>query len=231
MEIRIDRFVEGARRARGIAVIIDVFRAFSLECWLYSFGAREVRPVGSIQEAFALRDRFPGSVLIGERGGRMCEGFDFGNSPSTVEPEAVRGRLVLHTTSAGTQGIVAAKEAAEILTGSLVNAAAIARYIGLRNPERVTLVAMGTNGVERAGEDELCAEYIESLLLGKPLARIRERADALRYTDGAKFFDPAQSEVFPTGDFPRCVDVDRFPFVLKVGRDQVGFKTEVVRPV
>ena len=226
MEVRIDRFIEGARRAEGITVIIDVFRAFSLECWMYSFGARLIRPIGTVEEVFALREHFPDSVLVGERKGRKLDGFDFGNSPSTLPPEAVRGKLVLHTTSAGTQGIIAAEKAAEILTGSLVNAAAVAQYIKEKNPEIVTLVAMGTGGVVPAEEDELCAEYLRSLLIGEPMEDIRERAEALRATAGAKFFDPANWDVFPRGDFAASTDVDRFPFVLRIGKDAFGYYSE-----
>ena len=39
MEIRILRLLEGAKQAEGLAVIIDVFRAFSLEAYLYSMDA------------------------------------------------------------------------------------------------------------------------------------------------------------------------------------------------
>jgi len=41
--IEILHLIDGARSARGLAVIIDVFRAFSLECTLIALGAREVR--------------------------------------------------------------------------------------------------------------------------------------------------------------------------------------------
>ena len=79
-----------------------------LECCLADMGAREIRPVGAIEEALAWRERDPECVLIGERHGRKLEGFDFGNSPSTVSPEAIRGRRIIHTTSAGTQGATGA---------------------------------------------------------------------------------------------------------------------------
>ena len=36
MEIRILELIEGAKKAEGLTVIIDVFRAFSLECYLYA---------------------------------------------------------------------------------------------------------------------------------------------------------------------------------------------------
>ncbi|MGX8728228.1 MAG: 2-phosphosulfolactate phosphatase, partial [Lachnospiraceae bacterium] len=186
MVVKIEHLLEGARRAEGVTVIIDVFRAFTLECYMYSFGARQIRPVGGVDEVFALREHFPGCVLVGERKGLKLEGFDYGNSPSTMPPEAVRGKVVLHTTSAGTQGIIAAKNAAETLTGSLVNASAVAKYIIRKNPDKVTLVAMGTGGLAPAEEDELCAEYLKGLLEGKPMPDIRERAEALCHTAGAK---------------------------------------------
>ncbi len=226
--VRTLELIEGARQARGLCVIIDVFRAFSLECYLYHRGARLVRPVGSLEDALALHDRLPGSVTIGERHGARVEGFDFGNSPSSIPEEAVRGRTILHTTSAGTQGIVNAIHADEILTGSLVNARAIAHHIARRQPEQVSLVCMGNEGVAPAKEDELCAAYIESLLRGQPLADIAQRASDLRKDGGAHFFDPERQHIYPEADFHLCTQVDRFDFVLRVERDELGFFSRMI---
>ena len=60
MDIGIYHLIEGAKQAEGLAVVIDVFRAFSLECWLYAMGAAEIRPVGGIGEALAWREKDPG---------------------------------------------------------------------------------------------------------------------------------------------------------------------------
>ncbi len=166
MKIEKYSLIEGARKAEGLAVIIDVFRAFSLECYLHDMGAREIRPVKEIEEAFAWREKDSTCLLVGERHGKMCEGFDYGNSPSVMDPERIRGRRVIHTTSAGTQGITNALQAEEIITGSFVNAKAVAKYIKAGGYERVSLVAMGKEGVKVAKEDELCADHIESMLLG-----------------------------------------------------------------
>ncbi len=59
----------------------------------------------------------------------MVEGFDFGNSPTDISQADVRGKTIVHTTSAGTQGLTNASGADVVLTGSLVNAAAICEYI------------------------------------------------------------------------------------------------------
>ena len=43
MKIRILKTIEGAKEAEGLTVLIDVFRAFSLECYLFASGARRMR--------------------------------------------------------------------------------------------------------------------------------------------------------------------------------------------
>jgi len=222
-KINIYHLIEGAKQARGLTVIIDVFRAFSLECYLYDMGAKEIRPVGSVEEAFEFRNRIPDSVLVGERHGKKCEGFDFGNSPSTVSKERVAGKIILHTTSAGTQGIVNATGASEIITGSLVNAKAVAEYILQKQPEEVSLVCMGNGGVRPAAEDELCAEYIKSLLEGKAMPDIERKVKDLQYHGGEHFFDKNRQEVFPEKDFWMCIKYDIFPFVIKIEKDELGF--------
>ena len=230
MDVQILEFLEGARQARGLAVVIDVFRAFSLEAWLFARGAKAIYAVGAEETARAMKAERPDAVLIGERGGKILPGFDFGNSPSQTDGFDWRGKTAIHTTSAGTQGLVAAAAGAdEIVTGALVNAAAIARYIKKTAPQTVSLVAMGWNGAERAPEDWLCARYIAALLKGETLDKAAELAVVRNHREGAKFFDPAKQEVFPEADYWQCVDFDRFDFVLRAHResDQV-FRMERV---
>ena len=155
---KILHLLSGAKEATGLTVIIDVFRAFSLECYLYDLGAALVRPAGSIEEARALHEKLPGSLLIGERQGIKVEGFDFGNSPSQVQAakEKISGKIIIHTTSAGTQGIANAHGASEIVTGSLVNASAVAKYAHARAIKEdldISLVAMGLSAKREAAED------------------------------------------------------------------------------
>ena len=224
-KVNILHLIEGAKQAEGLTVIIDVFRAFSLECYLYDMGVKEIRPIGSVEDAFALQKEISGSVLIGERHGKKCDGFDFGNSPSTVAPEEVKGKTILHTTSAGTQGIVNATKATEIITGSLVNAKAVAEYIKRKNPEKVSLVCMGNAGVRPAAEDELCAEYIKSLVEGNELPEFDKRVENLQFHGGEHFFDENRQEIYPKEDFFLCIQYDKFPFVIHVEKDEIGFVT------
>ena len=222
MEVEIFHLIEGARQAEGLAVIIDVFRAFSMECWLYALGAREIRPTGSIEETFAWREKDKDCILAGERHGRRIEGCELGNSPSSIDPDQIRGRRIIHTTSAGTQGVTNAVRAEEILAGSFVNARAVAAYIRKRNPGKVSLVAMGKEGLAPAEEDELCALYLKGLLTGEDIPDIDEKLKGLRTGGGQHFFDPALRDVFPEEDFWMCIDRDRFDFVLRMERDKDG---------
>jgi len=222
MNIEIFHLIEGAKQADGLAVIIDVFRAFSMECWLYSLGSKEIRPVGSVEETFAWKQKDPDCILVGERHGRRIDGCDLGNSPSSIDPDLIRGKRIIHTTSAGTQGIVNAVHAVEIITGSFVNAKAIADYIRNKSPDKVSLVCMGKEGLAQAEEDELCAVYLKALLTGKEMPDIDNRLKALRTGGGKHFFDPSLREVFPEKDFWMCIDRNRFDFVLQVRQDRDG---------
>ena len=221
--INILHLIEGAKQARGLTVIIDVFRAFSLECYLYDMDVKQIRPVGTIEEAFSLRQRIENSILIGERHGKKCDGFDYGNSPSTILKKDVTGKTIIHTTSAGTQGIINAVNASEIITGSLVNAKAVAEYIIARQPQTVSLVCMGNEGVRSAPEDELCAEYIKSILEGREFLDIEQRVSSLKNNGGEHFFDKSRQNIFPKADFYMCINYNKFPFVLKIEKDELGF--------
>lgn len=220
MKIEILQLIDGAKKARGLTVVIDVFRAMTVEAFLMSRGVKKLLPVGDVQIAWDYKAKHPDAILCGERGGAIIEGFDFGNSPSAVEPLDFTGKTVVHTTSAGTQGIANATGADEILGGSLVAAKAIACYIKKKNPEHVSLVCMGLAGKTQTDEDTLCAEYIKSLLEDRPLADLEARIAGLKNTDGAKFFDPAKQNVFPQRDFELSTMVDICPFVLRLTRDE-----------
>lgn len=225
MEIQILQLLEGARQARGLTVIIDVFRAFSTACYAVNKGVGPIYPVGNIEEAYALKEKNPEALLVGERNERPPEGFDFGNSPALLLSAELMGRPMIHTTSSGTQGIVNAVLADEILTGSFVNAGAIVRYIRMKKPETVSLVCMGYACQYPTDEDTLCAEFIRNRLLG-----IESDFEAMRANihqgSGARFFEEASQQWAPSADFDLCLAPDRFNFILKAVRTQEGLLLE-----
>lgn len=221
MNIKILHMVEGAKDATGIAVIIDAFRAFTVEAYVMNNGAKKLIPVGDMQIAYDYKEKEQDCILVGERQGVILPGFDYGNSPSQIQNIDFTGKTVMHTTSAGTQGIANAKNADEVLTGSLVNAKAIAEYIKNKNPQDVSLVCMGLEAKSQTDEDNLCAYYIKSLLEDNPMD-LKVEIEKLKRTSGAKFFDKKQQEVFPEQDFYLSTEVNKFNFVLKVEKDNNG---------
>jgi len=217
MKIEISEFVEGARKARGLAVIIDVFRAFSVECYASDSGAVKIIATDEVSEAFELKKLYKQSVLAGERDEKKIKGFDFGNSPTEILKADLTGKIVIHTTTAGTSGLINAGNAEAIISGSFVNAEAIANYIKTLRPEQVSLVAMGYRAKESAAEDLLCAEYIKSLIEGRK-EDFEKRISNLRFTSGKRFFQPENIDFSPPTDFFLCTMTGRFNFVLKAAK-------------
>ncbi len=225
MEIIRLSLLEGARRARGTAIVIDVFRAFTTAAYAMGGGVERIIPVATSEEAFQLKRLHPDWLLVGESHGVKIRGFDYGNSPSEVAMADLRGRTVVLRTSSGVQGILSAEGADEVLLGSFVIAEATVDYIRARGAEVVSLVAMGWEGSRKTLEDELCADYIEARLRCErhdfSEMRSQNRADP----QGAKFFDSHQSHFTPA-DFEAAMRLDRFDFALRFER---GDPPKVVR--
>ncbi len=166
--------LSGATGARGVAIIIDVLRAFSCAALMFRYGISELALVRTPAQALAYRERHPGALAAGEVKGVRAEGFDLGNSPLDIVQkgeEFFRARRVALRSSAGTQGALeASATAAEIVLGSYMTAAATARYVRTTNATHpdATIVAMGFEGVDTSVEDERCGDYLEHLLTATP---------------------------------------------------------------
>jgi 2-phosphosulfolactate phosphatase len=225
VNVVITDFVAGAVAARGLTVVIDVFRACSLAAYAFARGAETIIPVASIEEARALKEQHPEWLLLGERRARPLPGFDGGNSPADLERMDLEGRTVIHTTHSGTQGLTAARRADEVLTGALVNAGAVVRYILKRAPQVVTIVRMGHEARERCDEDDLCAELLATRLRGEAFDTSTVRERLRRAPSARKFFDPA-CDWAPERDFELCTAVDAFDFVLRRDLREGGFRLE-----
>ncbi len=219
MEIlRVDRTC--AERARGVTIVIDVVRAFSVACYACAGGARELWLVRTTNEARALRQHAPDALLGGEIGGRLIPGFDFNNSPSQMAARDVRGRLLIQRTGAGTQGAVAAAQVSTcLLLCALTNARATAKYAKmLATAQKTSITLFPTFFTEQMpawNEDQICADYLEALL--------RERDDArdiitrgIAYLHETERFAPwkVAHEDFPEADIDAVLAVDRFDFAI-----------------
>lgn len=86
---------------------------------------------------------------------------------------------------------------------------------------------MGNGGVYEAKEDTLCALYIKSLLLEEDFD-IESKALHLKEDGGEHFFKTTNQEFCPEEDFWMCIKTNRFPFILKVMKDEMG-KNVIIR--
>jgi len=220
--------LETCAGSTGLVVVIDVLRAFTTAAYAFAAGASEILLAGTIEEAFELRRRFPESLIMGESDGLKITGFDFSNSPAELRRQLLLGRRLIQRTSAGTQGVVRSQQAQTIFAASFVVARATARAILNLNPASTTFVITGLesgnqyHGVTHSAstfgdEDSACAEYIESLLLGKspePGAYIQRVIDS---APGRIFSDPSRPE-FPPSDLDLSLKLDCFDFALQVSR-------------
>jgi len=202
---------------RDAVVVIDVVRAFTTAAYAFGAGAKEILLVSSVAEAFDLREKQPELLLMGEVDGLPIDGFDFGNSPSVLERLSLRGRRIVHRTSAGTQGAVACRNASLLLAASFVCAQATADYIRTRQLESVAFVITGARRDRDGDDDQAGAEYIAALVGGEnpPPEPYLERVEAS--FSGRIFSDPAQPE-FSLADLECALELDRYPFAMKVER-------------
>lgn len=224
-------FLPGAQAATGATVIIDVFRAFSLVPWALDRGASCVVPVRTEEEALGWRRRDSGVLLAGERDGKPLPEFDFGNSPSQIRSADLTGHVLVHRTSAGTQGLLAALDAgaAPVLAGSFLTATATIRFLLSTGVEEISLVAMGWNARDEALEDVLCAEYLEARLRGENPDFSAMRSVIREDATGRRFFDSALPW-FPEADFDACIELDRFDSaVVAVPDVKFGIRLVAVR--
>jgi 2-phosphosulfolactate phosphatase len=209
---------KGARSAEGLAVIIDVFRAFSCEPLMFHYGARTIILEGDVGKCLAMR---PGAVLVGERDGLPIPGFDLTNSPFLIIKKGrpfFHRRKIIHRTTSGVNGALAALERSDdVLLASFLTARATADYIRQEAPEIVSIVAMGNRAVSKAPEDEFCADYIESLLTGKSYDHLEAVREILRHESARKFLR-GDKPYYPREDPLICLQRDLFDFTLRAER-------------
>ncbi|MEN6335605.1 MAG: 2-phosphosulfolactate phosphatase [Phycisphaerales bacterium] len=218
MDIRIESLLEGARRAKGVVVIVDVFRAFTTAAVALARGADRIIVVPEVDEALRLRDEGAGDVCVGEVNGIRPEGFDFGNSPHELMHAELAGKVVILSTRAGTVGVKAAVGATEVYGGSLVVAGATARLIRRQQPAEVTIVAMGWNAAVRTDEDELCALYLRNVMQGRHPDPEAVRKLVLAGGEAPKFHDPAQPHFHP-GDLEIALEIDKYDFAVRIFKE------------
>lgn len=233
MRIQRQSLLAGAEDARGIAIVIDVLRAFSCSALMFHYGVRDLALVRTPEEALAFRDGDADYLVAGEVKGVKVEGFDIGNSPADIVSKGVaffRGRRVAVRSSAGTQGVLAAAaQADQVILGSFMTASAIARYVKdlclndalvHGRDTIVSIVAMGYEGVRPSVEDERCGDYLEHLLTGAPYDHLNTVWECITDPEIAASLR-GEHAYRPKEDIALALQRDLFDFVT-VGRLEDG---------
>ncbi len=204
----------------GPVVVVDVIRAFTTAAYAFGAGAERIHLVGTVAEALAFKADHPDALAMGEDGGRRPEGFDFSNSPVMVAAEDLTGRVLVQRTSAGTQGVIAAKRATRLWCASLVCASATAAAVRAAGDDPPAYVITGRfpDVPDRPADDDLLtAELIERARLGQPL-RALETAAAVAASREAEVTLALGGGDVHDDDIAYATNVDHFAFAMEVTR-------------
>ena len=205
----------------SVAVVSDVIRATSTIAMALAQGAAGVLPVAALEDAFALKAKNPEAILAGERGGVPLEGFDMGNSPEDFLRKRVNNRLVILTTTNGTQALTACHGARAVVTASLLNLEAVAaRLLELGPPWLV--VCAGCNG--HFGVDDAITAGALAEALGQDHAFIHLYRSVKKDLTEAFLGSEAGRELIKVGmkkDVPFCAQVSRLTVVPTMDKDGV----------
>ena len=194
-------------------VVIDVLRAFTSAAYAFEAGAGSIQLVRSVEEALAIRQAQPGSLVMGEAGGLRPDGFDFGNSPNDFIGQDLSGRRLIQRTSAGTQGAVLSTAARHLLAASFVCARATVRYIQSIQPDLVTLVVTGSHTADKGEEDRACADYLTALLREES-PNWQTVVQRVTESETGKLFTGQPGEEFDRRDLENALRLDRFSFAM-----------------
>jgi len=185
--LRIDVFFTPAGLSPGDlagrnVVVVDLLRASTTIAVALANGARAVLPAGSTEEALRIAQNLERDhvVMAGERKSVRIEGFALGNSPLEFTPEAVGGKTVVLSTTNGTQALIAAQGAREVVVGAAVNFSVVVQRA------RAALEAAGDLAIVCAGSERRFA--IEDAFAAGRLAKVLLPEGGLRrvtVNDGA----------------------------------------------
>ena len=216
----------------GAVVVIDVIRAFSTAAYAFGAGARAIYLVGGVDEALAFKATHPGCVAMGEDKGLRPAGFDLPNSPVRAAAFDFDGRLAVQRTSAGTQGVVAARSADRLWCASLVCASATAAAVtgaGLGDPTYVITGDFPDRPDRPGADDRLTAAHIEARRTGATSADAVVARAVVESDEATRTLLLSAEHVDPQ-DIAYATDVDRFAFAMEVTRDEFGLRLDRVDP-
>ena len=194
----------------GFTIVVDVFRAFTVSYFIMENNPKKYIAVDNIDLAFKLKNEIPDSILIGERKGIKIEGFDYGNSPTEINNKDFSKNTIIHTTTAGTKGLLRQPVKNCVVVGSFVNAKALVEYVKTNNIKVVNIFCTAEKGKKYGEEDYVFADYLKGKILSEEVD-FEEIKQKLRVGSGKVF---SKNGFAPYSDFEHCMDLNKFNFII-----------------
>jgi 2-phosphosulfolactate phosphatase len=200
----IDVFPEAVDRyvADHAIVAIDVIRATTTAITAVALG-RRCLIAESLDDAFALRDRWPSAILAGELSGDRPDGFELDNSPVALTERDDTDRPLVMLSSSGTRLMTAAGRSGHgAYVACFRNITAVADAVIGRH-QRVAVIGAGSRGAFREEDQMGCAWLAGRLIAAGYTAAPETRAIVERWA-GA----PASA----------CADGDSVAYLRRTGQ-------------
>jgi 2-phosphosulfolactate phosphatase len=209
--------LEAARNAKGVVVVIDVLRSFTVSAYALAGGARECLLVTTVEDALELAEQIPDAAICAEENALPIPGIAISNSPTQVAAANMRGRTLIQRSTAGTPVISAVRSDEGIFAGSLVVASATAQACLSSRPDTVTLVASAD-----FPEDHACARFLEAAMRGTHID-LGPMLEPLRESERYKKVMAGRWPGFPPTDIDLALAVDQFDFAMPAVRSDGHF--------
>ncbi len=152
--------------SNSIFVVIDTFRATTTLSTLKNSGVKNFYVVENKEDAEFLKQKsLLDCLLIGEERGIKIEGFDYGNSPSSLLGEKLSSREVIFTSSNGAKTLFLLESKVHVYLAALVNLSSVAQAvsnIALENNSEIVVIPAGIfeNSKIYAIEDWITAVHL-----------------------------------------------------------------------
>lgn len=202
--------------AKGLAVVIDVIKAFTTAAYAFDAGVEKMIVVGPVEEAFEVYRKNPHYELIGESFGLPIEGFHHHNSPTDMQTAHLAGKTLVLRTSSGTQGVVNCSQCTHILAASFVVAEATLQRIKEINPKELTFIITGTQNGE---EDLALADYLADRLIQGKVPPEPYLKRVLESPHGVKALAHTSHPSCSKRDLEAAMHINKFDFALEVFKE------------
>jgi 2-phosphosulfolactate phosphatase len=159
----------GAEVQGRTVFVIDILRAGTTMCAALHHGARAVVPVTTTEDALRMAQTLgpDETLLAGERHCRPIPGFALGNSPREMQPDVVRGKTLVMTTTNGTAALLAASPGASVIVAAAVNFSLVGEraHAAWSAGEDLLIICAGREG-RFALDDAYCAGRVVEAAIG-----------------------------------------------------------------